>query len=152
VCFNCAEAFDQYKTVAGYRTSQAQARTWKRSTRITITLPHGHPAIGSAKARNRDRGVDRRWGATTTIHKGEPDPTAQDAPTEMTAEAETATEGRPVDAFGVMVRVDRENAPVPDAGGAMGLPESKVDWVIDRFITDRRVLRYGLIDPTKSVH
>jgi hypothetical protein len=32
--------FDQYKTVAGYRTSQAQARTWKRSTRITLTLPH----------------------------------------------------------------------------------------------------------------
>jgi hypothetical protein len=50
------------------------------------------------------------------------------------------------------VRVDRENAPAPDGRGAMGLPESKVGWVNDRFITDRRVPRYGMIDPTKSVH
>jgi hypothetical protein len=35
------------------------------------------------------------------------------------------------------VRVDRENAPAPDARGAMGLPESKVGWVNDCFITDR---------------
>ena len=40
-------------------------------------------------------------------------------------------EGRPVDAFGVKVakrgvRAHRENAPAPDARGAMGLPESKV--------------------------
>jgi hypothetical protein len=76
--------------------------------------------------------------ATTAIHKGEPDSTTQDAPTEMTAEAETATEGRLVDAFGVkVVRVDRENAPAPDARAAMGLPESKVGRVNDRFITDR---------------
>jgi hypothetical protein len=34
----------------------------------------------------------------------------------------------------------------------MGLPESKVSWVNDRFIADRRVLRYGVIDPTKSVY
>jgi len=43
------------------------------------------------------------------------------------------------------VRVDRENAPAPDPRGAMGLPESKVGWVNDRFITDRRVPRYGVI-------
>jgi hypothetical protein len=45
-------------------------------------------------------------------------------------------EGRPVDAFGVQVatgvRVDRENAPTPDARGAMDLPDSKVGWVNDR--------------------
>jgi hypothetical protein len=49
------------------------------------------------------------------------------------------------------VGVDRENAPAPDARGAVGLPESKVGWVNDRFITDPRVPRYGVIDPTKSV-
>jgi hypothetical protein len=49
-------------------------------------------------------------------------------------------------------RVDHENAPVPDARGAMGLPRSKVGWVSDGFITDRRVPRYGVIDPTKSVY
>jgi hypothetical protein len=46
-----------------------------------------------------------------------------------------------MDPFGVKVargvRVDRENAPARDERGAMGLPESKVGWVNDRFITDR---------------
>ena len=59
-----------------------------------------------------------------------------------------------MNAFGVRVTsgvpVDRENAPAPDARSAMG-PRSKVGWVSDRFITDRRVPRYGVIDPTKSV-
>ena len=44
----------------------------------------------------------------------------------------------------------RETAPAPDARSAMG-PRSKVGWVSDRFITDRRVPRYGVIDPTKTV-
>ena len=60
-----------------------------------------------------------------------------------------------MDPFGVKVargvRVDRENAAAPDARGVMDLLESKVGWVSDRFITDRRVPRYGVIDPTKSV-
>jgi hypothetical protein len=50
-------------------------------------------------------------------------------------------EGRPVNGFGVRVTsgvpVDRENAPAPDARGAMGLPEPWSVWVNDRFITDR---------------
>jgi len=50
------------------------------------------------------------------------------------------------------VRVDRENAPAPDARGAMGLSESKVGWVNDSLITDRSVPRCGVIDPSKSVH
>jgi len=36
-----------------------------------------------------------------------------------------------MDAFGV------KNAPAPEARGAMGLPESKVGWVNDRFIADQ---------------
>jgi len=75
-----------------------------------------HAPTRSAKARNRDLGVDRRL---VVRH----DPTTQDAPTE------TDTAGG--------VPVDRENAPAPDARGAMGLPESKVGSINDRFITDR---------------
>ena len=71
---------------------------------------------GRPTARSRDRGVGRRL---VVRH----DPTTQDAPTE------TDTAGG--------VPVDRENAPAPDARGAMGLPESKVGSINDRFITDR---------------
>jgi hypothetical protein len=49
-----------------------------------------------------------------------------------------------MDPFGVKVakevRVGRENAPAPDARGAMGRADSKVGWVNARassFITDR---------------
>jgi hypothetical protein len=42
-------------------------------------------------------------------------------------------------------------ARAPDARGAMGLSESKVGWVNNRFITDLYVPWYGVIDRTKSV-
>ena len=140
MCFNCAEAFDQYKTVAGYRTSQAQARTWKRSTRITLTLPHDLTAA-IAKWRMLQPGRPKRATAILELIaaclSATPDhPRCPDRDAGRNRKA--PPEGRPVDAFGVkVVRVDRENAPAPGARAAMGLPRSKVCWVNDRFITDR---------------
>jgi hypothetical protein len=96
-----AAPFDQYKTVAGYRTSQAQARTWKRITRITVTLPRDLTAaiaewrmlqLGQPKLATAIVELIAAWlSATTVIHEGESDTTTQDAPTETPAETDTAT-------------------------------------------------------------
>ena len=71
------------------------------STRITITFPRDLTAA-IAKWRMLQPGRPKRataiveliaggLAATTAIHKGEPESTTQDAPTETPAETETAT-------------------------------------------------------------